>query len=199
MANPATALKAPQTRRIPRVCLLLLSVWWGCVAHAQVEEWVPGTLQTIFLQSDPHQTVIKLLRQAKYAEALERVEGFARANPTDPQMRFWQAYLRERLGRKDEAEAIYEQMTREFPELAEPYNNLAVLLASRGALGPARKWLEAALRANPNYRVAHENLGDVLVRQAREAYGRAAQGGPKNEALERKLERLQRLTQEMTP
>ena len=52
------------------------------------------------------------------------------------------------------------------------------------ALDPA---LEAALRVNPNYAVAHNNLGDVYVQLARQAYERALQLDPSNAVLPSKL------------
>jgi Flp pilus assembly protein TadD len=77
-------------------------------------------------------------------------------------------------------------MTEEFPDLPEPYNNLAVLHAADGQLDRARTLLESALRLDPGYRVAHENLGDVFVRLALRAYEAAA--GPRSGApLQSKL------------
>lgn len=66
-------------------------------------------------------------------------------------------------------------------DLPEPYNNLAVLVAAGGQLDRARALLETALRLDPAYRTAHENLGDVFVRLAQRAY-EAAATGPRSEA-----------------
>ncbi|OYU75027.1 MAG: hypothetical protein CFE45_33535, partial [Burkholderiales bacterium PBB5] len=73
------------------------------------------------------------------------------------------------------------------PDLPEPYNNLAVLHASAGRLERAREALDVALRLDPAYRTAHENLGDVLVRLAQRAYEAAAAGGQSEPALQAKL------------
>jgi Flp pilus assembly protein TadD len=83
-------------------------------------------------------------------------------------------------------------MIESFPDLPEPYNNLAVLQAAAGQLDRARALLEIALRMDPSYRTAHENLGDVFVRLAQRAYEAAS--GPRSEAaLQTKL----RLTREL--
>src|SRR3989442_4984799 len=41
-----------------------------------------------------------------------------------------------------------------------PYNNLAVLNAAEGQERKASEVLEQAIRTNPSYATAHENLGD---------------------------------------
>ena len=50
--------------------------------------------------------------------------------------------------------------------------------AAVGNLDGARAQLEAALRLDPTYRTAHENLGDVFVRLALRAFEAAA--GPRS-------------------
>jgi Flp pilus assembly protein TadD len=72
------------------------------------------------------------------------------------------------------AKAVYVRLTQEFPELPEPHNNLATIYAQESKFVLARDALEMAVRLNPDYAVAQENLGDVYVRLAREAYTRAA-------------------------
>lgn len=78
-------------------------------------------------------------------------------------------------------------MTEDFPELPEPYNNLAVLHAASGQIDRARELLETALRHDPSYFTAHENLGDIYVRLALRAYERAAAGARAEPNLQRKL------------
>jgi len=96
-------------------------------------------------------------------------------------------------GRTAEAVQLFERMTQDFPDLPEPYNNLAVLHASAGRLERARDALEVALRLDPSYRTAHENLGDVLVRLAQRAYESAATGDRAEPALQAKLRQVREL------
>lgn len=156
-----------------------------------LQEWQPPqTLQRI-TQTDPHEEVRKLLRQGKYAPAQALVDKGLTANPRDPQMRFWQGFILEQLGQVAQAQAIYLALTQDYPELAEPHNNLGVLYAAQGDYAKAKEAIEAALRANPRYAEAQENLGDILVQLARQAYERALAINPKQTALAQKIERLQ--------
>jgi len=59
--------------------------------------------------------------------------------------------------------------------MPEPYNNLAVLYAAEGQERKAAEALEQAIRTNPSYTTAHENLGDLYARMASEAYAKALQ------------------------
>jgi len=96
---------------------------------------------------------------------------------TDVRLVFLRARALAALDRIDDAANVYRQMTIDFPELPEPWNNLAVLLVSQNRLEPAAEALRMALRTWPDYPVAQANLGDVLLLQARAAYQRAAELG----------------------
>jgi tetratricopeptide (TPR) repeat protein len=82
---------------------------------------------------------------------------------------------------------VFTALTDDYPELPEPYNNLAVLYASQGQYDKARKALEMAIRTHPSYAIAHENLGDVYAKMASEAYDKALQLDRGNAAAQTKL------------
>lgn len=105
-------------------------------------------------------------------------------------MRFWQGYIFEQLGQPDMAYKVYLDLTREYPELAEPHNNLGVIYASKGDYPNAKASLDAALRANPNYAAAHENMGDLLLNMARQSYERSLSLEPKQRGIAQKMDRL---------
>jgi Flp pilus assembly protein TadD len=153
-------------------------------------EWQPGqsTLPTVI--STPHNDVRKLLRQAKYPQALLLINQGLTTNPRDPQMRFWQGYIFEQLGQRDMAFKVYLDLTREYPELAEPHNNLGSIYAAKGDYPNAKASLDAALRANPNYAAAHENLGDLLLNMARQSYARSLSLEPHQRDIAQKMQRL---------
>ena len=119
----------------------------------------------------------------RLTEALAEVEKRLiveanRATPgTDVQLMFMQARLFTEMNRLPEAEAIYQRMTMRFPELPEPWNNLAALYVRRDELDQARRALEQAIMINPKYAVAQANLGDVQMSLALRAYQRAAAAG----------------------
>jgi tetratricopeptide (TPR) repeat protein len=96
---------------------------------------------------------------------------------TDVQLSFLRGRALAALGRTDEAIAHYRDMTVRFPELPEPWNNLAVLYVHQGQLDQAKDALTMALAANPDYAVAKANMGDVLVRLAQRSYQEAAAQG----------------------
>ena len=125
-------------------------------------------------------------RRGETAPALQRLETTLAQHPGDAGLRFLKAVMLAEYGRADEAATLLDRLTQEFPDLPEPYNNLAVLQAAAGRLEPARALLESALRLDPGYRTAHQNLGDVLVRLAQRAYEAAT--GPRSDAgLQNKL------------
>ncbi len=124
-----------------------------------------------------------LIRADRLPEALAEVEKRLtieanRATPgTDVQLMFMQARLFTEMNRLTEAEATYQRMTMRFPELPEPWNNLAALYVRRDELEQARRALEQAIMINPKYAVAQANLGDVQLSLALRAYQRAAAAG----------------------
>jgi Flp pilus assembly protein TadD len=125
--------------------------------------------------------------------ALQQLDQALVERPADPGLRFLRAVLLTETGRSAEAVPVLERMTEDFPDLPEPYNNLAVLQAANGQLDRARSLLETALRLDPAYRTAHENLGDVFVRLALRAYEAAAVGGRTEPALQTKLRLVREL------
>ena len=81
-------------------------------------------------------------------------------------MRFLKGVVLTEAGAPAEAIAVFQSSTEDYPELPEPYNNLAVLYAAPAQYDKARAALEMAIRTNPGYATAHENLGDVYAQLA---------------------------------
>jgi Flp pilus assembly protein TadD len=119
--------------------------------------------------------------------ALQRADRALAAKPKDPQMRFLKGVLLTEARRGTEAVELFERLTADYPELAEPYNNLAALHAAAGDYERAKASLEQALRANPGFATAHENLGDVLSMLASRSYARALQLEPGSASIPAKL------------
>ena len=112
---------------------------------------------------------------ASYAEALAKADQYLAGKPRDPQMRFLKGVVLTESGRTGDAIATFTKLTEDYPELPEPYNNLAVLYAGQSQFDKARAALEMAIRTNPSYATAHENLGDVYAKLASQAYSKALQ------------------------
>jgi tetratricopeptide (TPR) repeat protein len=143
--------------------------------------------------ADDYADVNQLLRSGKHAEALAKADQYIAAKPRDPQMRFLKGVVQAEAGRTADAIATYLKLTEEYPELPEPYNNLAVLYASQSEFDKARGALEAAVRANPSYATAYENLGDVYAKLAALAYGKVQQLDTRNTRMAPKLALLRQL------
>ncbi len=125
--------------------------------------------------ADDYGDVNALLRQGKADEALTKADAYISGKPRDPQMRFLRGVILTEQGKQADAVAAFTQLTQDYPELPEPYNNLAALYAAQSQFDKARAALEMAVKLNPDYATAHENLGDVYVRLAAESYSRAKQ------------------------
>ena len=143
--------------------------------------------------ADESADVSQLLRAGKLAEAMTKADAYLTGKPNDPQMRFLKGVIQRSSGKQPEAIATFTKLTEDFPELPEPYNNLAVLYASQGQFDKARAALEMAIRTNPSYSTAHENLGDVYARLASQAYNKALQLDGANAAVPPKLALIREL------
>ena len=137
--------------------------------------------------------VNQLLKSGKQAQALTKVEQSLTTKPRDPQLRFLKGVIQTELGKSQDAIGTFTKLTEEFPELPEPYNNLAVLHASGGQFDKARAALEMAIRTNPSYSTAHENLGDIYANLASQAYSKALQLGGASTTLQPKLTLIREL------
>ncbi len=128
-----------------------------------------------------------LSEQGNQAAALEKVNTYLNANPKDAEALFMKGVILVELGKRDEAIKAFVDLTEKYPNLPEPYNNLAVLYADQGQYDKARKALETAIKTHPSYATAHENLGDIYARLASEAYDKAFKLDTSNARAQGKL------------
>jgi tetratricopeptide (TPR) repeat protein len=148
---------------------------------------IAGALFAAPAFADDIADVNKLLRSGQYAEALSRADAYLGKNPRDAQMRFMKGVILTEQNKPTEAIVIFTKLTEDFPTLPEPYNNLAVLYAASGQYDKARTALDAAIRTNPTYATAYENLGDIHAKLASQAYDKALQLDSGNTAAKSKL------------
>jgi len=128
-----------------------------------------------------------LLQQGQLDQALKKLDAQLKSQPQDAQARFLRGLVLVRLNRSAEAVKMFADLTRDYPQLPEPYNNLAVLYAQQGDYEKARDALEAALATHPSYATAHENLGDIYAALAGAAYNRALSLDGANQGVRSKL------------
>jgi tetratricopeptide (TPR) repeat protein len=148
---------------------------------------IAGALIAVPAFADDIADVNKLLRGGQYAEALTKADAYLGKNPRDAQMRFVKGVILTEQNKPAEAIAIFTKLTEDFPTLPEPYNNLAVLYAAAGQYEKARTALDAAIRTNPTYATAYENLGDIHAKLASQAYDKALQLDSGNTVAKSKL------------
>lgn len=127
---------------------------------------------TLPAQADTEQAR-KLLAEGRAGQALRVLDEQLAGSPQDAEARFLRGLALSRTGRRDEAIDTFKKLANDYPQLPEPYNNMAVIYAQQGDYEKARKALESALATHPSYATAHENLGDIYAALASASYSRA--------------------------
>jgi Flp pilus assembly protein TadD len=150
--------------------------------HAQTRAVTDGTPQ-----------IDAAIAQKDWAGALKDLDARIASNPRDAQARFKRATVLARLNRDDEAITAFTELTQMYPELPEPYNNLAALYAKHGRYDESRVALETAVKTNPSYVLAYENIGDLYLRLADASYRRAQSLGRASAVTQQRLADLQKI------
>ena len=206
-AAPSAAAPRPRTAGLLALAigLLLSTLTLPATAQSTVEpvERLPQSTQrdrnAIKLQSDAIESIKTLLGSGRTSEALQVAEKALRQFPANVQMRFLYGVALTDSGETDQAIKTFTELTQSHPELAEPYNNLAVIHASAGNLIGARDALEQAVVAVPDYPLASENLGDLYIRLAVQVYQKGTENESAGAALRRKLVLARELLAQITP
>ncbi|MFN5803591.1 MAG: tetratricopeptide repeat protein, partial [Burkholderiales bacterium] len=146
-----------------------------------------GTGAALAQNSSEAAEVQRLLRAGQLEQALQRADTFLASKPRDAQMRFLKGLILTEQKKTQDAINVFQKLSEDFPELPEPHNNLAVLYAAQGQYDKARASLELAIRTDPRYATAYENLGDVYAKLASQAYDRALQLDNSNNLASSKL------------
>jgi tetratricopeptide (TPR) repeat protein len=139
------------------------------------------------VHADELQDINRMMRQGQLPQSLERIDRFLAGKPRDAQGRFLKGLILTEMNRPAEAIQVFQKLSEDYPELPEPYNNLAVLYASQGQYEKARVALETSIRTHPSYATAHENLGDIYAKLASQAYDKALQLDSSNTGAKTKL------------
>ncbi|BCB28022.1 hypothetical protein SKTS_29080 [Sulfurimicrobium lacus] len=138
-------------------------------------------------RADEAQEISRMLKQGQADKAMERANSFLAAHPKDAQVRFLKGLILTEQNKNAEAIKVFSGLTDDYPELPEPYNNLAVLYAAQGQYEKAKTALEMAINTHPSYATAHENLGDIYAKMASQAYDKALQLDKSNSNAQAKL------------
>lgn len=123
----------------------------------------------------------KLVKAKKYPDAIDLINQRLKKTPGNVQLRYLKARMQIEMRQWEPAKKTLIEITQQFPELPEPYNNLAALAANQGNWIEARDYLELALKLRPSYTVASANLGEVYIRLGAQAYDNAAKDAALNQ------------------
>jgi Flp pilus assembly protein TadD len=168
---------------LPTCCIALAALFTSAAVHAAAVDdaqalWAAG----------------------KRDQAILLAETALKTTPDDPRLRFALGTMLLEQRQLERARAVFTSLTEDYPDLADPYNNLAVIHAARGEYEAARQQLMRALELQPDHAQAQENLGDVLMRLAQQAYERALkQALGDDSGLRLKLQRVSDLNNGKRP
>jgi Flp pilus assembly protein TadD len=182
---------------VPAVIVALTAGLAAPLSAQQPAQWSPWSPDLVPAPRSEAAEIAALVQAGKSDEAVKRADKFLADKPRDLQVRFLRAVALVDLGHKKEATDALIQLTQDFPELPEPYNNLAVLAAADGGLEKAEQLLRQAIAAQPNYLTAQENLGDLYAAMAVAAFERASRIDPANAVLKSKLTLARNLTTQL--
>lgn len=147
------------------------------------------------VRADIYTEVNALVQSGQWDKALALADARLKTAPTDPQMRLLQSHIQTGKGQIQEATATLRALTLSFPELPEPHNNLAALLARENRYDEALTSLQAAIQARPDYALALENLGDLHLTLAAQAFTKALAASPSQTRLQKKKLATEQLMQ----
>lgn len=167
---------------------ILLSATASLPAMAAFEYDEPRT------ENERIELIDRLIVENQWRDALKHIAQALKHNPQNVQLKFKRAVIYSRMGDNPTAKRYFNELIRFYPEIVEPYNNLAAIYASEGNLVKARELLLQAVTINPNFSMGYENLGDLALQgknpdtaQALQYYEKAASLAPDNKVLARKL------------
>lgn len=152
-----------------------------------------ATFSAQALAATPVEQAQSQLASGDLQGALKTLDKYLAGAPQDAEARFTRGLVLVKLNKTDDAIRVFADLTRDYPQLPEPYNNLAVLYAQQGDYEKARDALEAALATHPAYATAHENLGDIYAALAGAAYNRAVMLDQNNQAVRYKQNLINQL------
>lgn len=147
---------------------------------------------TSLAQSTPAR-IRALVAANKLDQALQITDTELAKDKKNITYRFLKGLILTKQNHLDQAKAIFLQLTKEHPELPEPYNNLAVIYASQGDFDKAQEALQKAIDTHPSYATAHENMGDIYAKMASQAYSHALQLDKGNSTAKAKLSLINEL------
>ena len=129
-----------------------------------------------------------LIDQNLFAPAAVTGDQLLIEQPDNARIQFLTAYAYQMDKQTNKAQALYESLIQNYPELPEPRNNLAMIYLARGNSDKASQLLIDALNTNSSYSTAYSNLGRIYRGIASEKYRQAVSESNKPEVTIPKIE-----------
>ncbi len=189
LAGASPARSSTMVRYVRVLCVLLFAA--GLPAFAQVPPELSEDARKQY--NAGLKEAATLIKDKQFDAAESKLDALISQRPREPQARFLKGVVESDRGHADAAMTIFRDLIADYPELPEPYNNLAVLYAQKGEYEQARLALETAIRTAPDWAVARENLGDIYARLAANEYERAAKLDRANKSAPAKLTMVRNL------
>ena len=117
---------------------------------------------------------------------------------SEAEMRFQQGLRLAAANQSDAAIKVFSQLTADYPLLPEPYVQLAALYVKQGKLPQAVVELRSALDHRLDDGTLQENLGDLYLELAKQAYHAASDAANPAPSAPDKYAALQRLSSQAT-
>lgn len=156
--------------------------------------WLVSLLffQPVLAQTDLKQ-IQGMITEGKLEQAMTETKAILAKDPDNIQVLFMKGLIHTRANQLKEAEETFLLLSKNNPDLPEPYNNLAVIYASQGEFEKAREALQKAINTHPSYATAHENIGDIYAKMASHAYNQALELDNSNITAREKLSLINEL------
>lgn len=122
---------------------------------------------------DPYSSIIDHQENGRYDEALSQISGLLADNKDDFRALLLKGNVNKLMGNSDQAIAIFKQLIKQYPQMPEPYNNLAVLYADSGQTSLAIETLQQVFSTSHSYSAAFNNLRNLYNEMASSAYREA--------------------------
>jgi len=142
------------------------------------------------------QNLQHLIDQKLYDQAARSGEKLLQKHAGDPDIEFLTAYAYQMNQQSGKAAKYYQELIRQYPELPEPRNNLAMIYLSDGDYDSASELLVNAINTHRSYATAYANLSNIYTGIASEAYRRAVSESNESDSYANNIEltALTRLT-----
>lgn len=127
---------------------------------------------TAAVSDDTLDRALSLAAEERYRESRQVLDPLLGREPGNPHGWLLHGILRAQEGNRQEAIGVFRELTHDFPDMFEAYNNLAVLYVGEGRLEDARSVLLAILERRPEA-VGYRNLGKIYAQLAHRAYARS--------------------------